>query len=82
MLAAEGGEDAGGARDQDLAAAQLAGDLEDRQPGGAAAGDQGAVARVDALVDGQFLDRRDHPLVGDGEDRVGGLFEAEAERLG
>ena len=82
VLAAEGREDARGLRDQHLAAAELAGDREDGQPGGSAPGDQAAVARIDPLVHRQFLDRRDHPLVGDREDRMGGLFGADRERLG
>ena len=50
-------------------AAELARDRDDVQPGGAAAGDERALARVDALVDRDLLDRGDHELVGERQDR-------------
>ena len=75
-------EGAGGAGDEHAATPELLGDPGDRHAAGSAAADDDRRARIEALVDRDVLDRRDHVLVRDGEDGVGRAFEIEAERLG
>ena len=73
---------AGRARHQDLAASEFARDRHDIQPGGAAAGDQQALARIDTLVNGDVLDRADHVIASNFHYRARGVLHLQAETRG
>ena len=70
------------ARDHEALDAKDARHVADMAGGGAAAADNIAVARVDALIDRDVLDRGDHVVVGGGVDRIGRLDEAYFQLLG
>ena len=54
---------------------------QDIEPRRAAAGDDHALARIDALAHGDLVDRLDHQLVGDGDDGEGGVRHGTAKLL-
>ncbi len=64
-----------------LADAEQPRHLADMAGGGAAAADQIAVARVDAFVDRDVLDRGDHVVIAGRVDRIGGLDQARQIQL-
>ena len=65
---AERREDAAGARAEDALDPELGGDRRGVHRPGAAEGQQGEVARVDAALDGDHAQRAHHLLVGDADD--------------
>ena len=82
VLGAAGTERARRARDQHPVAAERAGDRDDVQAGCAATRDQHALGGVDAVLDGDRLDRLDHLLAGKGENRRGRLLDRRLQRRG
>ena len=82
ILPAAGTERAGGARHQHFGAAERLGDGQDIEPGSAAAGNQNALRRINAVLHGDFLNRFDHLLTGDGDDGKGRLLSAHFALIG
>ena len=70
------------ARDEDLRHAELLGDRGGVQRAGAAEGEQGEVARVDAALDGHDPHRADHLGVRDADDPGGAVLDRQAELVG
>src|SRR3954466_9869416 len=82
MEYARGGERAGVAREDDARDAELLCHGDGVQPAGAAEGEQGEVARIEALLEEAEADRRGGGGMGGGEGPGGGRFERQAERRG
>src|SRR6202012_2191775 len=76
---AAGGEDAAGAGAGEAVDAELFGDRRGVHRSGAAEGEEGEAARVDAALDGDDAERPHHLLVGDADDAGGGLQRVQSD---